>query len=147
MARRTKQGKYKPNHPEKYKGDLSKIRYMSSWELNFHQFLDNNPNILEWTSESIRIPYLKPTDGRVHMYLPDYWIKYVTRQGELLEEIIEVKPDKETRAPRTVGKNKKTQLYEQITWAVNDAKWKAANLYCQKKGIKFRIITEKHLFR
>lgn len=147
MARRNKQGLYKPKHPEKYNGDVTKIRFMSSWELNFHRFLDNNPNILEWSSEGIKIPYLKPTTGRVHVYLPDYWIKYVTTQGELVEEIIEVKPDKETRAPRNVGKNKKTQLYEQITWAINDAKWKAAELFCKKKGIKFRIITEKHLFK
>lgn len=106
-GRKTKQGSYTPKHPEKYKGNVAAIRYMSSWELNFHQFLDSNPNVLEWSSEEIKIPYLKPTTGRVHVYLPDYWIKYVTKQGELVEEIIEVKPDKETRAPRSVGKNKK----------------------------------------
>jgi len=147
MARRVRQGKYTLIHPEKYNGNPNNVRYMSSWELNFHKFLDNNKNILEWSSEEIKIPYLKPTTGRVHMYLPDYWVKYVTTNGELVEEIIEVKPDKETRAPRGTGKNKKTQLYEQLTWAVNDAKWKAAELYCKTKNIKFRIITEKHLFK
>lgn len=146
-GRKTKQGSYTPKNPDKYKGNVAAIRYMSSWELNFHQFLDSNPNVLEWSSEEIKIPYLKPTTGRVHVYLPDYWIRYVTAQGEIVEEIVEVKPDKETRAPRTVGKNKKTQLYEQLTWAVNDAKWKAASLYCKKKGIAFRIVTEKHLFK
>lgn len=147
MARRCKQGKFIPRNPAKYNGDVNKIRFMSSWELDFHKFLDNNANILEWSSECIKIPYIKPTTGRVHMYLPDYWIKYVTTQGELLEEIIEVKPDKETRAPRNVGKNKRTQLYEQLTWAINDAKWKAAEHYCHCRHIRFRIITEKHLFK
>lgn len=145
-SRTYKQGRYIPHHPEKYIGDVDKIRYMSSWELGFHKFLDNNERILEWSSETIKIPYLKPTTGRVHMYLPDYWIKYVTKQGELIEEIIEVKPDAQTKQPTNRG-SKKTQMYNHITFAVNTAKWKAAGLYCQKKGIKFRIITEKHLFK
>lgn len=146
-GRRTKQGSYQPTHPEKYKGDLAKIRFMSSWELNFHQFLDNNPNVLEWSSEEIKIPYLKPTTGRVHVYLPDYWVKYNDNQGKEIQMVVEVKPDKETKAPKLTGKNKKTQLYEQITWSINSAKWKAAHLYCKQRGYEFKIYTEKHLFR
>lgn len=145
--RRTRQGKYTLINPKKYQGDPNKVRYMSSWELNFHKFLDCNDNVLAWSSESIKIPYLKPTDSRVHVYLPDYWVMFRTKSGDIIEEIMEVKPDNQTRAPRSVGKNKKYQLYEQLTWAVNEAKWKAAELYCLKKGIKFRIVTEKHLFK
>ena len=146
-GRHYKQGTYQLRHPDKYVGDVTKVRFMSSWELEFHKFLDNNMNIIEWSSEELKIPYLKPTTGRVHIYLPDYWVKYLDSSGQIIEEIIEVKPEKETRAPRGVGKNKKTQLYEQLTWAVNEAKWKAAALYCKKRGIKFRVITEKHLFK
>jgi len=32
-----------------------------------------------------------------------------------------------------------------MTWGVNQAKWKAAKEYCEKKGWEFRILTEKEL--
>jgi hypothetical protein len=69
------QGYFKPRHPEKYVGDVNKIRFMSSWELQADKFLDDNPNVLRWSSEEIVIPYVKPTDGKVHRYYPDYWVE------------------------------------------------------------------------
>ena len=33
-----------------------------------------------------------------------------------------------------------------MTYAVNSAKWKAAQNYCKEKGIKFKILTEEDLF-
>ena len=147
MARSFKQGYYKPKHPEKYIGNPNKIRFMSSWELDFNKFLDNNQRILAWSSENIHVPYLKPTTGKVHKYLVDYYVKYVTKHGELVEELIEIKPDKQTRAPTKQGKSRKTQVYEQVTYAVNIAKWKAAAKFAKDKGWKFRILTERSLFK
>ena len=142
-----KQGLFTPKNPEKYNGDPNNIRYMSSWELSFDKFLDANPNVVRWSSEEIAIPYIKPTDGRVHRYYPDYWVEYKDKDGNIIHEIIEVKPDKQTRSPTTVGKNKKTQIYEQVTWAVNVAKWEACQQFCNKYNIKFRLLTEKQMFR
>jgi len=142
---RFKQGYYTPKNPEKYTGDVTKIRYMSSWELNFNHFLDNNPNILRWSSEEIAIPYVKPTTGRVHRYFPDYWIEYKDAEGNLKQEIIEVKPLQQTR--RTRSKNPKTKLYEDIAYAINIAKWQSAKLFCDKYGITFRIMTEREIFK
>lgn len=142
-----KQGYYTPKHPEKYVGNVNNIRYMSSWELDYNKFLDNNPNILRWSSEELVIPYIKPTDGRVHKYYPDYWVEYKNRHGQIIHEVIEVKPEKQTKQPTTRGKSKKTQIYESITWAVNTAKWEAAQKFCDKYGWVFRIVTEKDLFR
>lgn len=147
MARGFRQGLYQPRNPEKYKGDPTKIRYMSSWELKTHQFLDGNPNILEWSSEEIAIPYLKPTDKRVHRYFPDYWVKFRNKEGQLVEEIWEVKPENQTQAPSRRGKRKKQQLYESLTYAVNVAKWKAAKAFCDQHGYIFRIVTERQLFK
>lgn len=138
------QGYYLPKHPEKYIGDVTKIRYMSSWELRTHQFFDNNPNILRWSSETIAIPYIKPTDGRTHKYFPDYYVEYKNQKGELVREILEVKPASQTRKARS---NSKHKLYEDVTYAINMAKWDAAAQYCAKMGIKFRIITEKSIFK
>lgn len=143
MARFT-QGFYKPNYPDKYIGDVTKIRYMSSWELSVHSFFDNNVNILKWSSEGIAIPYIKPTDGRTHKYYPDYYIEYVNKLGVLQKEIIEVKPEKQTKFSR--AKSAKNKLYEDVQFAINVAKWNACQQFCNQYGITFRIVTEKTLW-
>lgn len=145
--RKYKQGWYTPRNPGKYRGDSKQIRYMSSWELHTHRFLDGNLNVLEWSSEEIVIPYLKPTDKRVHRYFPDYWVKYKNERGQIIEEIWEVKPAKEISRPKRVGKSHKQQLLESITYAINTAKWKAAQTYCRHHGYKFRLMTESQLFK
>lgn len=139
------QGWYELKNPHKYVGtDPSKIRYMSSYEYETHTFFDCNDRVLRWSSESIVIPYLKPTDGRIHKYYPDYWVEFINKDGEVVQEVIEVKPASQTKAPR---KNNKHVLYEQLMWAVNTAKWQACEAYCQQHGMKFRIITEKSIFK
>lgn len=139
-----KQGYFKPIHPEKYIGDITKIRFMSSWELSFHKFLDNNPNVLKWSSENIVIPYVKPTDGKVHRYYPDYWVEYKDKEGTICREVIEVKPKAQTA--RSKKRNPKQKLVEDITYAINVAKWTQAQKWCDERGLKFRIITECSLF-
>lgn len=146
-SRGFKQGRYTPRNPDKYKGDKENIICRSSWEFKFCEFLDNNPNVLEWASEEIAIPYIKPTDGRVHRYFPDYWIKYQNKSGQIVQELIEIKPAAQTKQPTSRGKRKKQQLYENITYAVNLAKWQAATQFCDKYGMKFRLVTENQLFK
>lgn len=138
-----RQGAYKLRHPEKYVGDPTKVYYRSSWELQLHKFFDNNPNILEWISEGFAIPYVKPTTGKVARYFPDYWIKYKDKNGNIKQEILEVKPDTQVN----VRKRKRLTEQEKLTYAVNVAKWKAATQFCQKRGIKFRLLTENEIFR
>lgn len=138
-----KQGWYNPNHPEKYVGEINHIRYMSSWELQVHKFLDDNPNIIQWSSETIKIPYIKPTDKRVHYYYPDYWIKYKNRKGQIVEKIVELKPSKYLKPSK--AKNRRQRLYEDTQYAINLCKWQAAKKVCDKYGIPFQIITEKDL--
>lgn len=140
------QGYYTPRHPEKYVGNVKKIRYMSSWELQTHRFFDNNPNILRWASEGIAVPYLNPIDQQVHKYLPDYWISYKNKNNIIKYELIEVKPEKETLVPKAAGKKRQHYLFEALTYVRNKAKWEAAQAFCNKHGLTFRIITEKQLF-
>lgn len=144
---RFRQGNFVPRNVEKYKGNIQNITYRSSWELRFMQFLDGNPNILEWNSEEVAIPYVKPTDSKVHRYFPDFWIKYKNKNGEVIQEIIEIKPAKQTASPTKVGKRKNQQLIESITYAINIAKWQAATQFCNKYGMKFRLLTENELFK
>lgn len=139
-----RQGLYTPKNPAKYMGDATKIRYMSSWELETHKFFDNNPRVLKWASEEIAIPYLKPTDGKMHKYYPDYFIIYINNSGEECKEIIEVKPLAQTKMPRA---GSKPNLYESLTLSVNIAKWQAAQAFCKARNMTFRIITEKSIFK
>lgn len=142
-TRRFVQGKYTPVNPHKYKGNLDKIRYMSSYELETHRFFDNNANVISWSSEEIAIPYVSPVDNKVHKYYPDYLVEFINSSGEVIKQLIEVKPHAQTKAPHG---NRKHAAYEQVTYAVNVAKWMAAQAWCQTHGIEFKIITERAIF-
>lgn len=144
MARRYHQGLYTPKHPEKYVGDTTKVRYMSSWELHLHEFFDNNPNVIRWSSEELAIPYVKPTDGKIHRYFPDYWVEFLNKDGKIVQEIIEVKPQQQTKVPRA---NSKQKLAETVQLAINISKWKSAQEWCKQRNIKFRIVTETTIFK
>jgi len=93
------QGKFHPQNPEKYKGDVRNIIYRSSWELRFMRYCDRKVNILEWGSEEFFIPYISPVDGRVHKYFPDFFVKIQERSGAIKKYVIEVKPKSQTKRP------------------------------------------------
>ena len=136
---------YKPNHPKKYKGDYRNIICRSSWERKFCSWCDLNENVLEWGSEEIWIPYRSPKDGKVHRYFPDFVMKVRESTGEIKTYVIEVKPKKQTRPPKPRKKVTKSYIYECNTYAVNEAKWKAAKEFCDDRKIEFKIVTEKEL--
>ena len=140
-------GFFTPRHPEKYVGDLNKIVYRSSWELDFMKFLDNNIRVIKWGSETIPIPYVKPTTGRVHKYYPDFYVEYYNSKGGIVQDIVEVKPESQIRKPTVKGKSKKTQLHEALTWSINMAKWRSAKLFCDKYGFNWRVMSEKEIFK
>lgn len=138
-------GVFQPRNPGKYKGNPTNIQYRSRWELMLMLKFDDHPQILEWSSEEIIIPYRCPTDNRMHRYFPDFWIKKSTADGTIEEILIEVKPYKETIPPKIQTKQSKKYLTEVMKWGKNSAKWAAAEAYCMKKGWKFMKITEHDL--
>lgn len=142
-----RQGLYTPKHPEKYVGDLSKITYRSSWELECFRFLDNNINVYAWCSEPFAIPYIKPTDGKIHKYYVDFYVHYKNSKQEIIKELLEVKPAAQCAPPVRGKKKNKTYLYESVTYAINVAKWKAALNFAEQRGLRFRVITERSLFK
>jgi hypothetical protein len=144
--RETNKSLYKPSYPKKYLGNPNMIVCRSSWERRFCRWCDLNENILEWGSEEFFIPYYSPLDGKRHRYYPDFFIKVKESSGLIKKYIIEVKPEKQTRPPNPNPKRKsKSWLYEAKTYAVNQAKWKAAEEFCEINGVEFKIITEKEL--
>lgn len=139
------QGIFNPKNPQKYKGSIP-IIFRSRLELFSMRYLDNNSNILTWGSESVVIPYLSPKDGRTHRYFVDLVASLKYKDGTIKKLLIEVKPEKQTLPPtESSKKKKKTLLYERYTYAVNRAKWEAAQKWCSNKGYTFLILTEKHL--
>jgi hypothetical protein len=136
--------RYKPENPRKYKGDYKNIICRSSWERKFCRWCDLNESILEWGSEEFFIPYRAP-DGKVRRYFPDFIMKVKETNGEVKTYVIEVKPLRQTKPPKKKKRVTKSYIYECTTYAVNQAKWKAADEWCKDHKIEFKIITEKEL--
>ena len=145
MPQKSYSGRFKPSNPGKYKGDPTNIIYRSLWERKLMVWCDNNEKVSEWGSEETIIPYVSPVDIRVHRYFPDFYIRARTRNGRFEKFIIEVKPLSQTHPPKKKSRVTKTYINEVRTWAVNDAKWKAAREYCEDRKMKFLILTEKEL--
>ena len=137
--------KYHPERPEKYVGDAKSIICRSSWERKFCRWCDLNENILKWGSEEFCIPYVSPVDRRVHRYFPDFIIQVREKTGNVKKYVIEVKPFKQTQPPQKGKKSKKTLITETKTYAVNQAKWKAAEEWCKDRMLEFKVITEHEL--
>jgi hypothetical protein len=141
---KTYKGIFKPRYPNKYKGNAENIVYRSSWEIKVMRYLDDNPNVIWWASEEMHVPYYSPVDDRMHRYFPDFVARMKTRDGKEVTYMIEVKPDSQTKAPTQKRKTKR-YLTEYATYAVNQAKWRAADIFCQEHGWVFKILTEKDL--
>ena len=141
------QGTYDVKNKDKYVGTKNP-RYLSSYELQFFLWADNNKNILKWGAESVIVPYYDPVREKKRRYIVDVYIKYQTKSGSIREEIIEIKPMSQTQPP-VKGKRKAQHVFEseQQTYITNLAKWEAAKQYAQERGWKFRVITEYNIFK
>ena len=135
------QGKYTIKNAEKYIGTNTPT-YRSSWEFAFCQFCDNHPNIINWASEAIKIPYRNPLTGRQSIYVPDFLVVYQDKNGSQRTELIEIKPSSQTTM-EAAGKNRQNAA----AVAVNMAKWQAANAWAKRTGITFKVITEADIFK
>jgi len=134
-------GKFKPKNPNKYKGDPTNIVYRSLWEFKLMKNLDEHPEIVQWSSEELFIPYKSPIDNKWHRYFPDFIVKKINN-GIKETLMIEVKPKSQVLAPKKQEKATKRYINEVYTWGVNQAKWKAAEEFCLDRGWKFMLMTE-----
>ena len=141
---KTYKGWFNPRHPAKYKGDADNIIYRSTWERRVMKWLDEHPNVLWWSSEELAVPYKSPIDNKMHRYFPDFIAKMRLKDGKVMTYIIEVKPMAQTKMPIQKRKTKRF-LQEMATYAVNQEKWRAADIFCQEHGWKFLVVTEQEL--
>ena len=136
-------GKFNPERPNKYKGNVRNIIYRSGWERRFMIYCDRNENVVEWGSEEVVIPYQSPLDGKIHRYYPDFYVKVKQPNHTVVKYIVEIKPKRQTKPPRRNPKRKtKSWLWEVKEYSKNQAKWDSALKFCEKQGMEFKILTE-----
>ena len=107
--------------------------YRSSYEKTFIIWLENSKDVKHWGSECICIPYFYAVDQKMHHYYPDYFVEMV--DGTCL--VVEIKPSTQTKKP--INEN----CYAYHEYIKNICKWQAAKEFCEAKGYKFKILTEK----
>jgi hypothetical protein len=137
-------GWFTPKHRSKYKGDSDNVVYRSSWELRVMKWLDENPSVIWWASEELIIKYKSPLDQKIHRYFPDFIVRLKQKNGTESTVVIEIKPQKQTVKPEQKRKTKR-YLQEAATYAVNQEKWRAADLFCKEHGWQFKVLTEKDI--
>lgn len=145
-------GKFIPKNPGKYRGNLDTITFRSLWERTCMMRFDSDPNVIEWSSEEVVIPYRNPVKsiGRdrpfISRYFVDFWIMYKDKAGIIQEALIEIKPFAQTQEPSFDKAHPRRSKKAIVTYAINKAKWTAATNLCEQRGWRFHIWTEKTLF-
>lgn len=155
MYKSAKQGLFKLTHPEKFIKVLDEymqssknegyVEYKSSLEYKAIRYADFNPAVVGWSMEPFAIPYIKPTDGKVHRYYIDMFL--IFKNGEKF--LVEIKSYAETVEPKRpkhmTEKAAHRYLNQIMTYKTNQAKWEQARKFAEKKGLHFAVLTEKQL--
>jgi hypothetical protein len=134
------QGKYQIKNPEKYMGKRLPS-YRSSWEFTFMSFCDNNPAVINWVSEGVKIPYFNPVSGKNTVYVPDFIVVYMDANQRQHTELVEIKPSTQT----TMESAKSYR--DKLSVAMNMAKWAAADAWARANNMRFRVVTEFDIFK
>jgi hypothetical protein len=152
--KRYKQGLYLLQYPEKYLGNPRDVKYRSSWEYAFCKFCDINEKVRKWSAEGLEIPYKITNDKQeieTHRYYPDFYLEMITN-GDLEKYdrlVIEIKPKTEVNPPKAPVKQTLKMLenyeYSLRTYKKNLHKWAFTKEWCEKRNLKFIIITEDDL--
>lgn len=142
----TRKGIFTPQFPDKYTGEYP-IIYRSSWELEFMNYCDKHPDVMQWASEPVQIPYKNPLPskrapqgGGQSVYIPDFLVTYKKRGGGTSTKLIEIKPMHE--AVKEHARNSQDVAIR----ARNEAKWGAATQWAGRRGIDFLVLTEAELY-
>lgn len=111
------------------------------------RYFDGTPAVVQWSSEEIVIPYIRPDDGQTHRYYPDFLIQVQQKDGSRKLVLIEVKPASQCTPPNAPKTKKQQQrlFAESLTYAINEAKWNAAKVWCHHHGAEFLILTEREI--
>ena len=139
MLPRFARGKFSPKNQEKYVGTKTPT-YRSSWEHAFMRLCDEHPNVYQWASESIKIPYRHPFTGQYTHYVPDFIMVYKNKGGTKIAELVEIKPKSQTILEKARSSKDKSVII------LNRAKWMAAGEWAKRKGMRFRVLNEDSIY-
>ena len=118
------------------------IIYRSSWEYKFILYCEENNNIVKWSSEPVKIPYIDIHDKKKKNYYPDFYMKLSNGK----EYIIEIKPKnflKKPNPPKIQNKRLVESYIKSIKmYRMNLSKWKSAKEWANNRGWIFKLITE-----
>jgi hypothetical protein len=142
-GRQAHSGKYRVKNPARYKGDADKVTYRSSWEKAVFIWLDKHPKVRCWSSEEVVIPYICATDKKPHRYFMDVYIEWADDTNRI--DIVEIKPNKQTKPPKKRGRPKAKYLEEAMVYMKNQSKWAAAKKYATERGWNFSVWDENFL--
>ena len=131
-------GKFKPKNLKKYEGDFSNITYRSHWERQAFRWFDNNKDIIGWNSEEVVVSYKCKSDGKLHKYFIDLFIRM--KDGK--RYLVEIKPKKQTQPPKERSRKTKKYLNEVMTYVKNVSKWEAATAFAGRNGMTFQVWNE-----
>lgn len=138
---------YNPTNKEKYTGEYPIIA-RSSWEQEFMTYLDHHPDVVEWASEPVKIPYSNPfptarnpNGGGQSIYIPDFLVTFLDKVGNQRTKLIEIKPLAQAAESRGRNSNALSALR-----AKNEAKWGAATQWATRRGVDFLVLTEAELY-
>ena len=93
----------------------------------------------------IAIPYYDPVQKKWRRYFPDFWMKVKEKNGKVESYLVEVKPKRQVEGPKPQKRKTKKYLREVFDYATNQAKWQAAQEYCNDRLWKFMLVTEREL--
>ena len=94
-------GRYSPVNKEKYQGNPTNVIYRSLWERKFMKWCDLSESVIKWGSEETVVPYVSPLDNKIHRYFIDFYVQLRDKDGILKSYLVEVKPKKYTKPPKT----------------------------------------------
>jgi|SRR6185312_221227 len=129
-------GIFTPKNTEKYIGNVNNIQYRSLWERACMEHFDKHPKILRWASEEIIIPYWDEINQKQRRYFVDFYLEVKMENGSIQKMLVEIKPDKQQMLPKK-RRNTKRYLEEVSTFAINQAKWAAADIFAAKHNMIF----------
>ena len=108
--------------------------------------MDHSDSVIKWNYEAIKIPYFNIIDKKEHNYYPDFYVELNDKKGILKKYIVEVKPESQTVPPKQPKRTSKRYIYEAHEFIKNQCKWEAVKIFCEKRGLEFKLITENELF-
>jgi hypothetical protein len=137
-----KKGFYNIQNISKYDGASFKLRFLSSWELNYMVFCDYNPDVIKWSYERKMVRYYDPITKKVRRYKIDFYVKHKKKDGGVFKMLVEIKPKKQMFPPNKQKRfnSPKGFMKDLLVYNLNKAKWLSANTYAINNGMYFYLV-------